>query len=57
MFRGKVEASFLRDSLCKQALKAMEEDVHAIVKRYPGASLAAVVVVSFVVAHAVHRRD
>jgi hypothetical protein len=37
--------------------KAMAEDVHGVVKRYPGASLAAAVVVGVLAAHAVSRRD
>lgn len=45
------------DYLRNADFKAMVEDVHGIVKRYPGASLAAAAVVGFLVSHAVHRRD
>jgi hypothetical protein len=45
------------DYLRNADFKAMVEDVHGIVKRYPSASLAAAMVVGFFVAHAVHPRD
>ena len=35
----------------------MVEDVTGIVKRYPGASLAAAVAVGYLLANAIHRRD
>jgi ElaB/YqjD/DUF883 family membrane-anchored ribosome-binding protein len=45
------------DYLRNADFKAMVEDVHSIVKRYPGAALAGAAVVGFLFAHAVHRRD
>ncbi len=38
-------------------VSAMVEDVTGVVKRYPGASLAAAMAVGFLLASAVHRRD